>query len=330
MKNLLSDIPIRRLFLLLVLLLITTAAGSPAETDAPRTPSAPVTLKARLSPEEATIGDRIAYSLTLTRAHKVLMELPEPPRSIDGVTLLKVEKKAPKKEGDRIVESRSYLYRVDRTGTIVFPALKGTCLSDGKEITVATRALTLTVRSLLPAKMKDIHEIKPLEPAGFYLPIPFLIAAGLLLLALLVVVFLRQRRKKRADLPFVEAVRSPREEAEEALNKLAASGLIEKGEFKKYCFRLSEIFRRYLERRFRFPAVESTSEEIRHNLNTLPAEEKLKEEVRLFLRNTDRVKYAGHQAEREEIDGETERVRTFVALTSQEGTSEKEAEHVAF
>jgi len=320
--------PMQRLSLLLILLLISAPNVFAAKTVHPEAPSVPVKLEAVLTPAEASIGDRVAYTLTLTRRPDLLMELPAPPRSIDGVSLIKTGKKRSKKEGDRILESRSFFYRVDRTGTISFPAVEGSYLSGGKEKTVESRAQTLTARSLLPAKMKDIHEIKPLEPAGFYLPVPFLVTAALLLLALLGILFWRHR-KKRGARTFVEAVRSPREEAEEALKKLTALGLIEKGEFKQYCFLLSEIFRRYLERRFRFPAVESTSEEIRHRLNTLRTEEKIKEEVRHFLRNTDRVKYAGYPAERKEIDGETARVRTFVAVTSQAGTPEKEAEHVA-
>ncbi len=274
MKHLLTDKPLR-LGIFLFSLLVMTTGKLPAVETAPGTSSPPVTLQADLSPQKATIGDRMTYTLTLTRSPEVAIKLPEPPHSINGLTLIENRKKKPERFGEKIIEKGIYIYRVDRTGTVTFPAVEGTYLSDGKEKTVATRALTLTVHSLLPGDMKDIHEIKSLEPAGFYLPVPFYISAALLLLVLLGIVF-RRRRKKRAARTFIEPPRSPREEAEEALKELAAMGLIEKGEFRKHCFLLSEILRRYIERRFRFPAVEQTSEEIRRRLPSLKTGETVK------------------------------------------------------
>ncbi len=328
MKNLLTDIAIRRAFLLLLLALLTIAAGPADKNATTGSATVPVMLEAGLSPKEATIGDRVTYTLTLTRSSETLLKLPKPPHTIDGMTLLASRETEPERAEGKIIEQGIYTYRVDRTGTIDFPAVSGTYLDGGEEKTVSTPALTLPVQSVLPGDMKDIHEIKGLEPAGFFLPAPFYITAALLLCVLLGIVFWRHR-KKRAAMTFIEPLRTPREEAETALKELAAMDLIEKGEFRKYCFLLSEIFRRYIERRFRFPAVESTSEEIRRHLGALPVGEHVKEEVRLFLVNTDRVKYAGAAPARKEVDGETARVQTFLETTSREEIAAREEDHVA-
>lgn len=329
MIHLLTDKPLRRGIFLFFLLLMTTGKLPAAETAPSGTSSPPVTLQAALAPQKVTIGDRVTYTLTLTRSPGVAIQLPEPPHSIDGLTLIENRKEKPERADGKIIEKGIYIYRVDRTGTVTFPAVEGTYLSDGKEKTVATRALSLTVPSLLPADMKDIHEIKPLEPPGFHLPAPFYITSALLLLALLGVIFWR-RKKKRKALTFIERPRTPREEAEDALKELTAMSLVEKGELRKHCFLLSEIFRRYIERRFRIPAVEQTSEEIRRHLIPLKTDESAKEEIRLFLAHTDRVKYAGATSAREEIHRETERVERFLETTSRGEITEREADHVAF
>jgi hypothetical protein len=317
-------------FLLLLALCGASLGQKPVLAQPPVTVSSPpATLQASLKPEEATIGDRITYTLTLAHSSGVTCTPPNMSRPIDGVTLVDTKTIGPKRKEGEIVEKKISTYQVDQTGTIEFPPLQTTCLLNGKEQQIETKGLTLKVQSLLSDKMKDIHGIKPLELPAFHLPFAFFLAAGLLLFALLAVVYWRARKKKGEKTSFAPIL-SPREEAEAALKKLEALGLLEKGESGKYYFILSEIFRRYLERRFHIPAVERTSEEIRRDLVPLHIGDEWKEEIRLFLNRSDLVKYAGALPRRSEIEQTTEGVRAFVTKTSLEPSAEEpEAAHVA-
>jgi hypothetical protein len=288
--------------------------------------SAPLVLEARIEPGEATIGDRITYTVSLNRIPETIAELPELSGPPDGLTPVDSGHAGPRSEGGRITEKKWTTFRVDRVGTLVFPPLKMRYQQNGEDKEAEAQAITLLVKSVLPQDMTDIHGLKPLElPKRNML---FLIAiASLLILSVAGAWFIWKKRMKPET---VEPVLLPHEEVEQRLRELEAMGLLNRGDFRKYYFMLSEIFRKYLERRFEFPAVERTPEEILASLDALNVTEPHREEVRKFLRNTEPVKFAGAGSSESEAIAETDRVRRFVAETWQQ-TRETTAEktHVA-
>jgi hypothetical protein len=289
----------------------------------------PVALEARLDHGEATLGDRVTYTLSLNRMQDISTDLPELSASPEGLTPVDSGHSGPRTEGGRILEKRWTTYRADRIGTWVFPPVKMRYQQNGAAKEMETQEIALQVKSVLPQEMTDIHGIKPLEAPGRDLSLIFAFAvlvASLCILAFWAWFLWKKRRKPEASQPLLP----PHVEAEQRLRELEAMGLLAKGEFKKQYFILSEIFRRYLERRFRFPAVERTTEEILADLDALNVTELLRDEVRIFLYNTDPVKFAGASCSTVEAGTETGRVRLFVAETSRQtpATSE-EREHVA-
>ena len=65
------------------------------------------------------------------------------------------------------------------------------------------------------------------------------------------------------------------------------------GRTQEHFFELSEIFRRYLEKRYQFPAREWTTEEITAHFKYFPSlSDNLKLKARSILTQTDRVKFA--------------------------------------
>lgn len=101
--------------------------------------------------------------------------------------------------------------------------------------------------------------------------------------------WLESRRREPA--PYVDP-RPAHVIALEQLHRLAAEGLLEAGQIKAYYFRMSEIVRDYLERRFGFPAPEMTSDEIRARLAGLPIATEARLSLDDFLSETDLVKFA--------------------------------------
>jgi len=174
--------------------------------------------------------------------------------------------------------------------------------------------------------MIDINDIKPLEHMIFNLRLFFSPVALAALLLLLGTWFCRQRRKK---LEVALSSLSPDQEATEKLLNLEDMGLIKQGEIKKHYVLLSEIFRKYLERRFGFAAVECTSEEIAHELASLHVMEDLQNRIYVFLVNMDLVKFAQADCSAHEAMAETDRIKRFVADREQQNPTRSEKEHVA-
>src|SRR5262249_38114719 len=136
-------------------------------------------------------------------------------------------------------------------------------LPDGTQGQASSAALKLRITSLLPKDpgQQQLADIR--EPQALAIGVPFWVAAGSLLLLLAgLVTWLVMRRR---PLPAVAPAPPPRAadaEAREALDRLAASGLLAGGAFRAYYIALAEIAKRYLERRLGAPVLEMTSTEM--------------------------------------------------------------------
>ncbi len=140
-------------------------------------------------------------------------------------------------------------------------------------------------------QMTDILDIKPIIQVSL---LWFWILCLVLLLALAYGLyrFIKGRpaaKEKAAPEPLL----SPREVALRDLEELDRSGILERSQYRKYYFRLSEILRLFLQHESSLPAVDATTEEILPHLNQsleFNSEEKIK--VSQFLTDMDLVKFA--------------------------------------
>lgn len=166
-------------------------------------------------------------------------------------------------------------------------------------------------------QMTDIHDIKPILDVG-----PdwqwLLYAAGgiVLLLGLLALAWwLWKRRRTPEVIPTAAPPIAPDAEAYNALDALAAeSGL----DPKQFYFRLSAVLRRYVERRFDFPAAEMTTEELLPQVDQLPLEPSLAGDLKAFCRESDPIKFAGAAARQERLAQALAFSRDFVRQTTAE------------
>lgn len=164
--------------------------------------------------------------------------------------------------------------------------------------------------------MTDILDIT----GPFFFPWETLIlAVGGLLLGGAVLWVILSLLKKRGAYGLKADQQSPFEEAMDELKKLSQENWIEEGEFRKYYFRLSEIFRRYLSRRFGLSALDYTTDEIVaiiQPMHEISAPQK--EEAGHFLKGADLSKFAGFRPEVLQVKTDTDRVKSFVLATRQE------------
>jgi hypothetical protein len=94
-----------------------------------------------------------------------------------------------------------------------------------------------------------------------------------------------------------------------------ASGALEAEDRKPAYIELSEIVRVYLGRRYEFPALDSTSSEIRAYLRRRAGTEAALEILDDWLRVSDMVKYAGYQPPEEEARAAVAEARELIAAT---------------
>lgn len=208
-----------------------------------------------------------------------------------------------------------------RPGSFALPRLVFIVSQGGKTDTLRSDSLKVVVSSVLPEKMADIHDLKAAE--SFPNHWLWLIPAGLLALAGLAWLgyrlWLRYRRYREqllAPLP-------PWEEALKALDSVPMAEWLDKGLAKRYYYTLSEITKRYVERRFGFPALEQTTTEIAQDLKAQKAPQR--DGFISFLSRADMVKYAKIVPPRPEMEQAVEAVRDLVIKTIPQPEPEKAA-----
>lgn len=134
--------------------------------------------------------------------------------------------------------------------------------------------------------------------------------AGALVLGLGGLTWLSRRQRYQApELP-------PHEWFQREYNKLVRHKLLDKEQYKAHYFALSEVFRGYLERRFEFPALESTHEEIAQwtrDQELLGSE--VTRDVRKVLQAMETIKFAGYVPKDDEIEDISNRVHSVVRRT---------------
>jgi hypothetical protein len=177
--------------------------------------------------------------------------------------------------------------------------------------TLRSDSAVVTIASVLPPGMKDINDLKPAEAFPNYwlwiIPGLLLLAAGLAYAAHRLYLRIRTMRELAASpLP-------PWEQALAALDALPWREWLDAGQVKRYYYALSQVLKRYIERRFEFNAVEQTTTEILASMRTYKTP--MRDEVRQFLTRSDFVKYAKTVPPDEEMQSAITEVRDFVVRT---------------
>jgi hypothetical protein len=178
-------------------------------------------------------------------------------------------------------------------GPVVIPYIN----SAGGADTLYSNIVIVDVNTLPVDTMRPFKPIKgPLAvPYSWKEFILYIIAAWLLLLliALAVALYNKYAKKKLQDTNARPVPKDPAHIwARKELKKLEDEKLWQKDQVKLYYSRLTEILRLYLEYRFSWLALESTTEEIEAAIDNYNMKEKAKENLLQILRAADLVKFA--------------------------------------
>ncbi len=235
------------------------------------------------------IGDPVPYSVAIPVSDSVLVLEP----SGMPVRILPL---TPKKKSD--TRSLEFSAAVYDTGSHVIPPLAILIFQQGMvKDTVWTEAREVRVESILPDTASAPRPIKPYEDhplrvmdvmREFW---PWALAA----LALGALIFAWIRYRNRPKLKAAELVPPPIPPYDLALRELITlrdQKYPERGMLKEQYSEFSEILRRYIEGRFKFPALEMTTYDLAAELKRDDLPSCLRTELLPVLRESDLVKFA--------------------------------------
>jgi hypothetical protein len=284
---------------------------------AARADSGKPSLSAKVMPPTATVGDPVTVDLGVTLPPGDRAAMPRFPDWQDHwgeaeINGAESPVKASLDDGSVRWTQRLHLTAF-RTGHISLPPKEIVIAGDGDTETVQTpSSLALSISSVLPAGA-EASSLKP-KPAASLHALPwggaFWWSLGVGLAALLGTLWWARRRggSEAPEAPPVPLL-PPFEELERGLESLASVT-----DSMRLHLELSRRLRRYLGRTLNFPAVESTTTEIRRRLKGVRLSPDLVRRAVALLRCCDEVKFArlGREedldAHRQEAHGIAERV----------------------
>jgi len=282
----------------------------------------PLTINSEIDKTTVTTGDIITYTIIIKHELDVTPTTP----NFDVINKFDIIEKItsePRETEEGLIEQKySVKLRADQVGTYTIPPIpvlfKIKKQNTEKYIPGEARSqkITIEVASVLrlqgePTDIKDIKDI--VEVNRNWVPW-FFWGLNIILLTIILYLLWKYRKTKHPN-PTKEAPSlSTHEIALRELDTLKSKGLLERGNAREHFFELSEILRRYLGKRYLFPALDWTTEEItEHFKNQEQIELTSRTEANRILKKSDLIKFAKAQA----LPGtdEIEPVRTFIKST---------------
>jgi len=280
-----------------------------------------VAIHADAQPREIYIGDPILFGLFVTVSSDVAQEPFVLPQPLENFDLLDASTPTvtTDKEGKSTAVYR-FVLTTFSTGPVTLPSMPVRFSSDAERVVEEgkTEPITIHVKSLLQEK-GDEGNLRPLKglfnfKSYFWLWLTLgLLGAGTA--GYFLWAWLSGKTRAGAEKP--SGPPRPAEElAWEAIHRLEDTDLIAQGNVKEFYFRLSEILRAYLERRYGMSALDRTSSELLSDFRRRNFTLTLVNLCRAFFDNADLVKFAKFTPTEEEILNDLNQVKQFINLTT--------------
>ncbi len=252
--------------------------------------SAEVVFDATVDRDTLTVGDPVRLSLRIRREPgdaAVLLQ------NEGFLAPFEVRRQVPPavremSEG-RVEESLAFELAVYQVGVIEVPSLVlQVRTAEGDSGLIISDPIPVIVRSVKPAEMMDIRDVKPPVDIEAGIPGWFWFAVAVLVAVAAGTLWYWKRRSRK---PKVEPPPPPIVWPDEVA-KILRMQLVEKGAFKRYYSLLSEVMRRYLEVRVQVDAMECTTSELVQDLRRVSIGEAEVLALEVLLSEADLVKFA--------------------------------------
>lgn len=298
---------LNRIFLILVVFFLSFASSLRAEE---------ISAEVSFDRSTITVGDPVLFRLIIRCSSSLKITYPKLGKHL-GEFAIKDFKTLPVREEDGIqVEEIQYLLTVFEVGSYEISPLE-IHYYDPEEKTIRTLPLKLEVEAVNTGGTQDIRDIKePLEIIWDWRPLAWAISLLLLLsgagwgMFYLIRRWRRKQQKVLSETPKVQL--SPEEEAMTALKKLQEDG---RENVKWFYSEVSEILRRYVGRRYRFKALEQTTEELKEHLKYKDIGDKPFELVKNILVESDLVKFAKYVPSQKMTENIFPRMKKIIEFT---------------
>ena len=284
---------------------------------------APVPLRAQaprifteLDTALVSVGDRMAFTVRVEHDPAASVVWPDS-LGLGSVEVLGTELLPPASEGRRSITGARFTLAAFELGDIEIPSFEVRVEApDGSSITLSTDVYVITVQSVGLDEGGDIRAIR--GPLGIPLSVIYVLP-WILLVALLgglgYWLWVKRRPVEASPRRSVIIPRFPHEDAYEALARLQASDLLERGEIKEYHILASEIIRTYVEGQFGVYALEMTTGEVVEGLRGADLPEDDAQAFAGFAGRCDLVKFAKLRPAPDACRDSLEAARTFVDQT---------------
>lgn len=272
-----------------------------------------VRVTAKTSPRSTrrplTVGDRFEVDVTVIRPRDIR---PSPPFN-DGTRdfVLLDQKLVTRLRGDSAIDEYRLTMTGFATGELVLPPFRVAWQRGTELLAAQSESVRVTIASVLPENMVDINQLKPQvrfpDRRLLCALVGLVVALGLGYLAWRIL-----RRYRRAGRNLLVAA-DPWDEALACLDSIPGQEWLDHGWHKKYYYAVSEILKRYLTRRFGFPAMDQTTTEVVRELKQARVENR--DRFAEFFYRADMVKYAKLVPPRTEADAVVDKARELVRET---------------
>lgn len=272
-------------------------------------------VKTTLTPAEAVVGDRLTLTVVVEHGPEAVIQPPEWDDLPEEWTILSKHPAKAEAVPDSGLTRETFTYDVAFYDLKVteWPQGKLTWREAGEERSVVLDAIAVKVKSIAPEDAKEIMPDKGQQELKY--PWWYWAAGGVVLALLIAGAWWALRRYERSAVKALgdgEDRLPPDQEALAALKRIEKAQYPARGETQRHYFEVSETVRRYIERRYGFPALEATTEEI---AALLP--EHVKDETRLIqamdlMRHADFVKFARLDPGRERAEALVAEARAWI------------------
>ena len=304
-------------------LLLTTICFLFLFSDLARANS-PLSINTEIDKKIVTIGDIVTYTIILKHDLDLISSTPKFD-TIKSFNLIEKTTSKPSKLKNGLVQQKySVKIRADQVGIYTIPPIRVPFKVKNKETgehipgEVSSKQMKIEVASVLrlqgePTDIKDIKNI--VEVDTDWISLVFWGLNSLLLITLLYLLW-KYRKIRHSNHVTKTHTLPTHTQALRELDILEKKGLLEDGKEREHFFELSEIFRRYLGKRYLFPASDWTTEEItKYFKNQEKIELASRNEANRILKKSDLIKFAKAQALPD--TDEIESIRSFIKLTQE-------------
>ena len=294
---------------------------------------APAIVAVRVTPDTATVGDRLELTIEVDHDDAFTVEGPGFGENFGKLELIAIAD--PRTEGHDGVSRTTFAYTLAAfvTGAVELPPLPVRWRGAAGEGELSTPAQTITIESVLAPGDDELRPLKPQLDIADPAPPPIVpiifVAAFAALTALGYVLVSRALGARPAGAAAVpEIALTPTEAARASLDALAAAAAAGR-DLAWYYASIAATVRRYLSERYGFPAYAMTRTELQRHMTR---EELGRWPARLtanLLEQCDAVQFAGFSPAPERADADLTAAYEIIELTQPEGEESATSETAA-